>query len=96
MQKRQLEWSKRASADLVKIVDFYLTEASPVIAEDAMTAFDRAAKTAAANPLHYREGKKPGTREYVMRRFPYTLIFRSEGPRIIIVRVLHQSGRYFN
>ena len=96
MQKRRLDWSKRASADLVKIVDFYLTEASPVIAEDALMAFERAAKAAAANPLHYREGKKKGTREYVMRRFPFTLIYRVTAGNVIVVRVLHQALRYFN
>lgn len=92
---KRLEWSKRAQADRLKITEFYAQEASPYIALEARQAIGKAA-LAAANPLHYREGKKPGTREYVMRRFPYTLIFRSEGPRIIIVRVLHQSGRYFN
>lgn len=96
MQRKRLDWSKRASADLVKLVDFYVTEASPVIAEEAMTAIDTAARAAAANPMHYREGKKQGTREYVMRRFPYTLIYRVTAGKVIVVRVLHQAARYFN
>ena len=96
MQRRRLEWSKRASADLVKILDFYVTEASPVIAEDALTPIDTAARAATSNPLHYRQGKKPGTREYVMRRFPFTLIYRVTAPKVHIVRVLHQAMRYFN
>ena len=44
----------------------------------------------------YREGKKPGTREYVMRRFPYTLIYRVTAGKLTIVRVLHQAMRHFN
>jgi toxin ParE1/3/4 len=93
---KRLEWSKRAQADRLKITEFYAQEASPYIALEARQAISKAALSVAANPLHYREGKKPCTREYVMRRFPYTLIFRIKGQRVIIVRVLHQAGRYFN
>lgn len=93
---KQLEWSKRAQSDRLKITEFYAQEASPYIALEASASITKAAIAVAKKPLHYREGKKPGTYEYVMCRFPYTLIYRIEGNRVIIVRVLHQAGRYFN
>ena len=42
-----------------------------MIAEQAAAAIQSAADAVARKPLHYREGKKQGTREYVMCRFPY-------------------------
>lgn len=80
----------------MKITEFYAQEASPYISLEARQAIGKAAIATSANPLHYREGKKPGTREYIMRRFPFTIIYRIKGQRIIIVRVLHQAGKYFN
>ena len=37
-----------------------------------------------------------GTREAVMRRFPFTIIFRIESNAVRVVRVLHQAREYFN
>jgi toxin ParE1/3/4 len=93
---KRLEWSRRAQADRLKITEFYAQEASPFVAEEARQTILKAALAAAANPLHYREGKKNGTREYVMRRFPYTLIYRVTAGNVTVVRVLHQALRYFN
>jgi len=93
---RRLEWSKRAQADRIKITEFYAAEASPLISIEARQAIGNAAIAAAANPLQYREGKKPGTREYIMRRFPFTLIYRVTARKVTVVRVLHQAMRYFN
>jgi toxin ParE1/3/4 len=96
MAIKRLEWSHRSQADRLKITEFYAIEASPMIAEQAAAAIQSAADAAARQPLNYREGKKPGTREYVMRRFPYILIYRVTDAKVTIVRVLHQAMRYFN
>jgi len=93
---KRLEWSKRAQTDRLRITEFYAQEASPTIALEARQAIGKAAMAVTANPLHYRQGKKQGTREYVMRRFPYTLIYRVTAGKVTIVRVLHQAMRYFN
>jgi len=47
-------------------------------------------------PLTIEKAKKSGTREYVMRRFPYIVIYRVTDTKVSIVRVLHQAMRYFN
>lgn len=96
MDKKRLEWSRRSQTDRQKIAEFYAIEASPLIADEAMRAIWAAAHLAAKNPLNYRDGKKKGTREYIMRRFPYTLVYRVTTHKVIIVRVLHQALRYFN
>ena len=96
MAKRLLEWSGPAQRDRRKIVEFYATEASVFIADEAFLAIQAAGEKAAKSPLLYREGKRPGTREYVMRRFPYIVVFKVEPDRVYVLRVLHQALRYFN
>lgn len=46
-------------------------------------------------PATFRKGKH-GVRQYVMRRFPYTIIYRETGNIIRIVRIMHQARKYFS
>ncbi len=96
MAKKQLEWSRRSQADRQKIAEFYATEASIFIADEAMIAIQSAAELAAKNPLNYRDGHNHGTHEYVMRRFPYIIVYRIKVDKVVVLRVLHQALRYFN
>ena len=93
---RQLEWSKRSIDDRKKIARFYSEEASLFIANEADLRIVEAAHRALRRPFSYREGKRSGTREYVMRRFPYILVFRVQATKVSIVRVLHQAMSYFS
>jgi toxin ParE1/3/4 len=96
MPSKPLDWSKRASAELLRIVEFYTIEASKLIAHDALDSVVSATLAIQKNPLMSREGKKNGTREYIIRRFPYVVVYRIDAHKIQIIRVLHQAGRYFN
>lgn len=96
MDKKPLKWAKRAQTDRKKIAEFYLEEASPLIAFEAMAAIKSAAQKIEKSPLAYRDGKRSGTRELIMRRFPYVLVYRIRPDRITVLRVLHQAMRYFN
>ena len=96
MARRQLKWSVRAQADRLNITEYYAQEASPFVADAAFSALKQAAQAVVANPMTYREGVRQNTREYVMRRFPYTLIYRITGETVVIVRVMHQAAKYFN
>ena len=43
----------------------------------------------------FRAGIRHGTRECVMTRYPYTLVYRI-GPRHVeIARIIHQRAEYF-
>jgi toxin ParE1/3/4 len=96
MQKKPLEWSVRASTELIRIIEFYSLEASAIVAEEAYVAIEKAVQLIQSNPLQYREGKRKGTREYIVRRFPHIVVYRVRTSKIQIVRVLHQALRYFN
>lgn len=94
MSKR-LEWSLRAERDLELIVAYYAEAISPHIAEIAQTFILNAIANLAARPVLHRPGRQD-TRECVLRRFPYTIIYRASGNTIRIVRVLHHAREYFN
>lgn len=94
-KNRPLDWSKRALADLDRIYDYYLEAAPHDIAEQAIEAIGAQARRIARLNLVYRPGRN-GTREAVVARFPYTIIYRIEPAKVRIVRVLHQAREYFN
>jgi toxin ParE1/3/4 len=87
---------ERSIADREKIGAFYKEEASLFVAIEADKSILTAAKKLKIDSLAYRIGHKAGTREYVMRRFPYILVYRVKGNTVEIIRVLHQAMRYFN
>ena len=96
MEKKPLKWAKRAQIDRQRIAEFYTEEASEIVAYEALETIKSAASKIKANPLAYRTGKRSGTREMVMRRFPYVIVYRILPTRITILRFLHQALRYFN
>ncbi len=96
MEKKPLKWARRAQTDRQRIAEFYTEEASGIIALEALQSIKLAADKIKANPLAYRVGKRVGTHEMVMRRFPFVLVYRILPSRITILRVLHQSMKYFN
>lgn len=83
MPTRMTKTEKQAAYD-----EWYLSEidkgledieAGHVVSDEEA---DRAIKATGENvrksPFLYREGKRTGTREYTMRRFPFTLIYRKQ------------------
>lgn len=94
-RSKPLDWSKRALADLDRIYDYYLEAAPFDIAEQAVLTIIEQAGRIARQGLVYRPGPH-GTREAVVSRFPFTIIYRIEPRRVKVVRVLHQAREYFN
>lgn len=92
---KRLEWSIRAERDRELLVAYYAEAVSPHVAEIAQAFILNAIANLATRPVLHRPGKH-GTRECVLRRFPYTIVYRASGNAIRIVRVLHQARAYFN
>jgi toxin ParE1/3/4 len=95
MRPKRLDWSLRASTDLDNIIAFYAEAASPALAAAARQAILDAAVRIATLPAIHRPGQR-GSRECVLRRFPYIVIYRATAGTVHIVRVLHQAREYFN
>lgn len=94
-KNKPLDWSLRAKTDLDRIYDYYLEAAPFDIAEQAIETITAQARRIANLNLVYRPGRN-GTREAVVSRFPFTIIYRIDPHKIRIVRVLHQAREYFN
>lgn len=92
---KRLEWTRRARGDLDTIFAYYAEVAPAAIAEQSIAAIRAQARKICLNPELYRHGKR-GTRECVMQRFPYTVVYRVRRDSIEILRVLHQARGYFN
>lgn len=92
---KRLEWSNRGLRDLELITDYYAKVVSTNVARQAREFIQEAAKNIASRPVLHREGKR-GTRECILRKFPYTIIYRASSGAVKIVRVLHQAREYFN
>lgn len=91
----QLEWSRRSLADRERIYTYYWNAASGRVADEVDRAIADRARAIARLDLVYRRGKGD-TRECVMRRFPFIIIYRIEPRKVRVVRVLHQAREYFN
>jgi plasmid stabilization system protein ParE len=91
----RLDWSRRALADRERIYAYYWNVASERVADAAEEAIVGRARAIARLNLVYRQGKG-GTRECIMRRFPFIIVYRIDPGKLRIVRVLHQAREYFN
>lgn len=94
--KKRLDYAARARRDIEAIEAYYLEKANEAVADRAVGAILSQAEKIAALDLKFRPGIRAGTRECVMTRFPYTLVYLSRAREVKIVRVLHQRSEYFN
>ena len=92
-EKRPLEWSPRSRGDIEAIRDYIALDNS-VAAQSVITEIRKAAHSLRTLPMLGHVGKRPGTRELVLVRYPYTLVYRLAPARISIIAVLHQSRQY--
>jgi len=87
--RKRLDYTARARRDIEAIEAYYLEAASETVAVRAVDAILSQAERIAALDLKFRPGVRAGTRECVMTRFPYTLVYLSRTREVKIVRVLH-------
>ena len=95
MPDRRLEYSVRARRDLEAIEKYYLEVAGNVVADRIIDAILSQADRIAALGLMLRPGIRQGTRECVMTRYPYTIVYRIGSRRVDIIRIIHQLAEYF-
>lgn len=81
--------------DLIAIDDYY-AQFSLQTAENVLKAIFRAANSLERYPLAGTRGKWPGTRHRIIKTYPYTIVYRVKPKSVQVLRVLHQSRKYFN
>lgn len=72
-----MTYAARARRDIEGIEAYYLEEAGESVADRAVNAILTQADKIAALDVKFRPGIRAGTRECVMTRFPYTLVYLS-------------------
>ncbi len=85
--------SPEARDDLRATYTYYV-ERNPATAGRVVRTITDAIAGLAQFPLMGREGIVPGTRERIIRRYPYKVIYEVKEDTIEIVRVLHTAQQW--
>ena len=89
----KLTWERRARRDLRELIAF-IAEASVQSAEAVADRILKAAELLTEFPRSGRSGRVPGTRERVVGRTPYILVYQIVSGRVRILRVYHGSRQW--
>ncbi len=88
-----LVWLRRAIADRDAQLD-YIAQDNPRAAIEQGDRIAHQVGQLIQHPQMGREGRKHGTRELVISRTPFIVIYRIQGERIELLRVLHGAQRW--
>ena len=86
---RRVDWSPRASRDLIAIFRHTVAENPQAAIEQTEYLIERA-EALASSPRLGRPSRWPGRRELVLTRYPYSIYYRVTGTRTYVLRVVHQ------
>lgn len=88
---KTLRFHPEADQELTEAREWYESR-SEVAAQAFALEVDHALERIAEGPLRYPIGSR-GERRFVLRRFPYTLLYRVRADHIFVTAVAHQSRR---
>lgn len=88
-----IRWTERASADLVGIAEWIAAE-DPGASERIVGTILAGLERLAAYPLMGRNGRVAETREFIVPRLPYIVVYRPTADAVVILRVLHGAMRW--
>lgn len=91
--KKQLEWSIRATANVLQIEDHIAAE-NPSAAQKVANEILRVTQNLRDFPMLGHLGRCAGTREIVIPHYPYFISYRLTPKRVIALAVIHQSRKY--
>jgi toxin ParE1/3/4 len=91
----KLVWTQRARRDLRELIA-YIVQDSVRGAELVADRILKAAEMLSVMPRSGRIGRAPGTRERVVGKTPYILVYRLIPGRIHVLRVYHASRKWPN
>lgn len=82
-----------ALGDLRDAATFYREQGSTRFSQSFLTEFEQAVNKLLLHPLLGSPWRGRGRRRYLMKHFPYSLIYTVQGEHIRILAVAHQSRR---
>lgn len=90
----RLFWSRRAINDL-RAIQAFIEKNDPTAARTTTLRIIDAVETMIpTNPNVGRQGRVPGTREFVVSRTPYIVPYRLTGGMIEVLRIYHGARRW--
>ncbi|WP_261111573.1 type II toxin-antitoxin system RelE/ParE family toxin [Serratia quinivorans] len=84
----KIKWLRKAASNFDDAYDWFYQENHQVATRFAREVF-RLVNLLATNPALGRAGRVMGTREIVMKTFPYLIPYRIKNNEIHILRVFH-------
>ena len=89
----KIEWLPLASANRFEQLD-YIAQDNPLAAIDQDERIERQIDMLLQQPQMGSPGRKKGTRELVISRTPFIVVYRAKGARIEIIRLLHGAQQW--
>ena len=89
----KIKWLSSAEDDLDSIID-HIDARNPVAARRMVSRIQEATERLRPYPFVGRQGKAAGTRELVVPRAPYIVVYSVESDRVDIKRILHTSRQW--
>lgn len=88
-----IEWLPLASTNRFEQLD-YIAQDNPLAAITQDEQIENQVDMLMQHPQMGRPGRKKGTRELVISRTPFVIVYRVKGTRIEVIRLLHSSQQY--
>lgn len=92
-KKRQLEWSLRSTRNVIEIEN-HITTDNPLAAQKLVREIQRVAQSLCDYPMLGHTGRRAGTREIVISRYPFFIAYRLKPKKVIVLAVIHQARKY--
>ncbi len=89
----KLVWLPKAIANRDAQID-YIAEDDPNAAIEQGDRIEQQISQLVKHPEMGRAGRKQGTRELVISRTPFIVVYRIKGKRIELMRILHGSRQW--
>ena len=91
--KRQLEFSARSLSNM-EVIKLHIAADNPAAATKVIQSVLSASDGLIDFPMLGHTGQRTGTRELVLAKYPYTIIYRPTLKKIHILAVVHQSQQH--
>jgi toxin ParE1/3/4 len=89
----KIVWTRRAVLNLHHVREFIRLDNATAAAKVG-ARIETAAQGLACYPESGRAGEVPGTRELILPGLPYLIVYRLQGGRVEILRVLHGRQKW--
>ncbi|MBY0576906.1 MAG: type II toxin-antitoxin system RelE/ParE family toxin [Gallionellaceae bacterium] len=91
--KRQLDYSRAAGDDL-ELIKRYIEADNPKAAVHVLEYITAAADGLLDFPMTGKPWRRAGSRKLVLTKYPYSIIYRVEPSKVVVLTVAHQSRKH--